>query len=77
MSRKIEVLTRILSNARIVDLEAHIDHEQSDDIKKFSMSVSCVEDELLKDKDSDIYTRIVKMGVMVDVYQKDEEKAFR
>ena len=39
MSRKIEVLTRILSNARIVDLEAHIDHEQSDDIKKFSMSV--------------------------------------
>ena len=32
MSRKIEVLTRILSNARIVDLEAHIDHEQSDDI---------------------------------------------
>ena len=76
MSRKIEVLTRILSNARIVDLEAHIDHEQSDDIKKFSMSVSCVEDELLKDKDSDIYTRIVKMGVMVDVYQKDEEKAF-
>ena len=76
MSRKIEVLTRILSNARIVHLEAHIDHEQSDDIKKFRMSVSCVEDELLKDKDSDIYTRIVKMGVMVDVYQKDEEKAF-
>lgn len=72
MARRVEVLTKIMTENRTRSISAQISNDQFSPITNFSISLTPVDIESQHISETNSYAKIIVLGIDISVFQKED-----